>query len=68
MPKRSTKPPDLSPLVKAIQLAIETLRERMVEEGVSVEDAYELEKADHPQLGEIVYEMAVDAIKAELSI
>ena len=51
-----------------IQLAIERLEERMAEEGVSVEEAYELEKADHPQLEKIVYEMAVDAIKAGLSI
>lgn len=51
-----------------IQLAIERLEERMAKEGVSVEEAYELEKADHPQLEEIVYGMAVDAIKAELSI
>ena len=51
-----------------IQLAIERLKERMIKEGVSVEEAYELEKADHPQLKENVYEIAVDAIKVELSI
>lgn len=51
-----------------IQLAIERLKEWMVKEGVSVEDAYELQKAAHPDLEEIVYGMAVDAIKAELSI
>ena len=51
-----------------IQLAIEKLKERMIKERISVEEAYALEKADHPQLEEIVYEMAVDAIKVELSI
>ena len=51
-----------------IQLAIEKLKERMIKERISVEEAFALEKADHPQLKEIVYEMAVDAIKAELSI
>ncbi len=51
-----------------VKLAYERLKERMIKEGISVEEAYELEKADHPQLEEIVYGMAVDAIKAELSI
>ena len=51
-----------------IRLAYERLKERMTKEGVSVEEAYELEKADNPQLDEIVYGMGVDAIKAELSI
>ena len=51
-----------------IQVAIERLKERMIKERVSVEEAYALEKAAHPQLKEIVYEMAVDSIKVELSI
>ncbi len=51
-----------------IRLAYERLKERMIKEGVSVEEAYELEKADNPQFDEIVYGMGVDAIKAELSI
>ena len=51
-----------------IQLAIERLKERMVKEGISVEEAYQLEKADHPLLEEMVYGMAVDAIKVELSL
>lgn len=51
-----------------VELAIERLKERMVKEGISVEEAYKREKADHPQLEETVYGLAVDAIKVELSI